>query len=219
MWGAGILFVAIIAGVLIGWLVGRPPEPGAPASAASITTTTTNTAPTPDHPLVGLPPELELIPRDPDTVPVNFRRPDVTATAWEKQLDEIILGKLDATNKVLMLADLLKTAPAFSKAEVAQYLATTVPDALYGVAREILTNTQYSEAVYRTLFNNLINRSDPVRLPILLEIALNEEHPQRSQAEEMLDYALSDENATNADQWRAAIEARLRAGNRGAPTR
>jgi len=195
---------------LVGWLAGRSPELEPAPETDTPLVVVTNFGPTPEHPLIMLPdmatPPTEAA--DPGGYPAGLA-PDVSNTAWEQDLEQIVLGDFDGGNKVGRLSELMKTAPEWGRAEIAQYLAGATPSDQFGPASEVLTNSQQPEAVFRAMWPDLLNRPDPVKLPLLLDIAQNDQHPMQHQAQDMLSYVFSSETATNAGQWQVAVQARL----------
>jgi hypothetical protein len=53
--------------------------------------------------------------------------------------------------------------------------------------------------------NDLLNRDNTLKLPMLLAVAQNNEHPLKDQALEMLELLLQQNDGTNWDQWNSSI--------------
>ncbi len=206
--GLVLAAVAVISGGLIAWFSNAPPQAGPPPEAVVETPIPVNDAPTPEHPLIEFPFEGGLVSESPES-PAG-PGPDNPGTRWEKELEEIVQGDSEAGGKAVRLAALMRTAPEAGRAEVFHYLAGCASNQQYGLVREILTNSQTPESVCRGAWNDLLNRPDSIRLPALLEIAANDQHPMRQQARDMLSFVLANVDATNAGQWRDLVEARLK---------
>jgi hypothetical protein len=191
---------------MFGWITGRSPEPPAPdRETAAARPAPTKVAPSPEHPLLALPPDIV------SATPTNRRdaspEPDTSATAWLQQLDKILDAKSNITNKADRLADLLPTAPTNGQIEIARRLTDAIPMDDYSPARRVLTNTLLSEEVVRVLFNDVITRPDETKMPMLLELAQNDQHVLNKPARDMIALALLQSPGSNFDQWRAAFRA------------
>ena len=56
-------------------------------------------------------------------------------------------------------------------------------------------------AVSTLLMNDLLNRHNSLKLPMLLAVASNGDHPLKDQAKDMLELFLQADYGTNWDQW------------------
>ncbi len=81
-----------------------------------------------------------------------------------------------------------------------------VQDDHYDGAAQLLTNAVTPSAVSTVLMNDLLNRANTLKLPMLLAVAQNTDHPLKDQAREMLELLLQQDNGSNWDQWSAAID-------------
>jgi hypothetical protein len=53
--------------------------------------------------------------------------------------------------------------------------------------------------------NDLLNRNNSLKLPMLLAVARQDDHPLKDQAREMLELLLQEDDGDNWDQWSASI--------------
>jgi hypothetical protein len=80
-----------------------------------------------------------------------------------------------------------------------------VQDDHYDGAAQLLTNSATSAAVSTVLMNDLLNRNNALKLPMLLAVAREDAHPLKDQAREMLELLIQEDNGSNWDQWATSI--------------
>jgi hypothetical protein len=139
--------------------------------------------------------------------------PAPDAADWEQKLDEILLSGDEDNAKADRILALIPTAPPDAQSELAQHLVNMVQDDHYDGAAELLTNSATPSAVSSVLMNDLLNRNNNLKLPMLLDVARNDEHPLKDQAREMLELLIQEDNGTNWDQWSASIDTWLQNNN------
>jgi hypothetical protein len=125
---------------------------------------------------------------------------------WEDKLDGILLGDDDQNAKADKILALIKVAPAQNQQELAQHLVNMVQDDHYDGTAELLTNSATSPDVSEVLMNDLLNRNNSLKLPMLLALARNDNHPLKDQALDLLGLLTQEDNGTNWDQWGATID-------------
>jgi hypothetical protein len=125
---------------------------------------------------------------------------------WEQRLDGILLGAGEINDKADMIRKLMKDAPAEAQVELAHHLINMVQDDHYDGAAELLTNASTQPEVATVLMNDLLNRRNTLKLPMLLAIARNDDHPLKDQAKDMLELFLQADYGTNWDQWASAVD-------------
>jgi hypothetical protein len=200
---AGVLALAGAVGLLIGWMASRQGD------VAPIVI-----PPSADTPQVVLPPAPQQTAPDPVVTHVATRpRPPVEvapapqyATDWEQKLDDILLAEEDPNTKADRILALIPTAPPDAQVELSQHLVNMVQDDHYAGAAQLLTNAVTPSAVSTVLMNDLLNRGNTLKLPMLLDVAQNNDHPLKDQAREMLELLLQQDNGTNWDQWSTSID-------------
>ncbi len=198
---AGILALAGVLGVFIGWLVSRQ-------GAIQPIELSPDTNPPP----VVLP--VAPVAAEPSR-PANSQRPpppafveqsaDSGSADWEKKLDDILLSDDEDNAKADHILALIPTAPADAQVELSQHLVNMVQDDHYDGAAQLLTNAATASAVSTVLMNDLLNRDNTLKLPMLLAVARNDEHPLKDQAREMLELLIQEDNGTNWEQWSTSI--------------
>ena len=128
------------------------------------------------------------------------------AAPWEQALDDILLGDDDENGKADKILALIPNAPAEAKQELAQHLVNMVQDDHYDGTAQMLTNSATPVEVSDVLMNDLLNRNNGLKLPMLLALARNPDHPLKDQALDLLGLLTQEDNGTNWDQWSSTID-------------
>lgn len=202
-----VLAIAGGVGVLIGWLQGKGNENTPPPIVVA-----TNQAPVVIAPIVEeskpkpAPVQKPFANRQhKPTPPPEIMSPRPGEMKWEKDLDDILLGDGEPNDKADKILALLPTAPASAQVELSQHLVNMVQDDHYDGTAQLLTNAATPAAVSTVLMNDLLNRNANLKLPMLLAVARDSDHPLNGQARDMLELLLQQDNGTNWDQWGASI--------------
>jgi hypothetical protein len=210
----GVVFVlaliAVGAGILIAWSMGNHVTPVIPTETPGDTTTQ------PDTNSPGLS-NSSVIP--PATEPGRgaFGRPftnteaDLDPRPWDQKLDGILLGAGEPSDKADSILALLKVSPADAQPELAQHLINMAQDDHYDGVAGLLTNATTQTAVSTILMNDLLNRRNTLKLPMLLAIARNDDHPLKDQAKDMLELFLQADYGADWNQWSSAVDNWLQA--------
>jgi hypothetical protein len=199
----GLVMLAIAAGLgtLIGWLVSRqgdvtpmiePPSTNQPLAVAQAA------APAPAP---------ETLPTLPEPAPETAARPmDSNPADWESKLDDILLSDDDQNTKADKILALIPNAPPEAQQELAQHLVNMVQDDHYDGTAAMLTNAATPADVSNVLMNDLLNRNNTLKLPMLLAIASNENHPLKDQALDLLGLLTQEDDGTNWSEWATNID-------------
>jgi hypothetical protein len=201
----GVLVLAGFVGVFIGWMKSRngdiqPIAVPANASQPAMAIAPVAMAPEPPPPASNERP-ARIFRRQPVLTPP----PPLENTEWEKQLDDVLLSNTDPNTKADRILALIPTAPSNAQVELSQHLVNMVQDDHYDGAAQLLTNPVTPTAVSTVLMNDLLNRNNTLKLPMLLSVARDDDHPLKGQAKDMLELLLQQDNGTNWDQWDATI--------------
>jgi hypothetical protein len=134
--------------------------------------------------------------------------PEVDFRPWDQRLDDILLGTIatSANDKSDAILKLMAVAPEDAQAELAEHLINMTQDDHYDGVAGLLTNAATQTAVSTRLMNDLLNRRNSLKLPMLLAIASNNDHPLKDQAKDMLELFLQADYSTNWDQWGTAVD-------------
>jgi len=198
--GLAALGVAIGLGTLIGWLVSRQGDVtpiAVPATNQPLAVVPQGAeAPTPEPaPVTPKPPAVKVI-----------KHQDPAFADWEQNLDDILLGDDDENGKADKILALIPNAPPEAQHELAQHLVNMLQDDHYDGAAGMLTNSATPADVSDVLMNDLLNRSNTLKLPLLLAIARNNDHPLKDEALNLLGLLTQEDDGTNWDQWSSTID-------------
>ena len=204
--GLTLLAIAAGLGTLIGWLASRQGDV-APVAVPAMNTQPMAVAPQAvENPALPRPAPIIIHEADhlPQTSGMDTGMPD-----WEQKLDDILLGDDDENGKADKILALIPLAPPDAQQELAQHLVNMVQDDHYDGTAQMLTNAATPPDVSNVLMNDLLNRNNELKLPMLLAIARNDNHPLKDQALDLLGLLTQEDNGTNWDQWSADIAAWL----------
>jgi hypothetical protein len=210
-------FTWLIAGiVLVGLILGRwvtreadsrSQRPGPPGAAPAAV----------HHP-ASLAADTSPLLSQPDSGRPNFRlnrgrrhdAGDYTTNGWEEKIEAILDSEEDDRAKGRKLLGLFSSLPVEGQAEAAQLLDDLLPDEDYPALARYLTNSATAEPVLDALVDGLVARPDALKLPLLLAIAQDQQHPKREDALDYLEGFLGQTYGTNWDEWSATVDQRLR---------
>jgi hypothetical protein len=125
---------------------------------------------------------------------------------WDQRLEDILLRGGEINDKADSIIQLIKDAPADAQGELAHHLVNMAQDDHYDGVAGLLTNATTQPEVATVLMNDLLNRRNTLKLPMLLAIARNNEHPLKDQAKDMLELFLQADYGTNWDDWSSAVD-------------
>src|SRR5665213_1569762 len=197
----GILVLAVAAGlvIFIGWLYSRQGD-----------VTPIAVAPSTNQPQAFIPPAPPASAQNAPVVeyaaPADPTPPATAGSDWEQKLDDILLTGDDENTKADKILALIPTAPPEAQVELSQHLINMVQDDHYDGAAQLLTNSTTPPGVSTVLFNDLLNRNNTLKLPMLLSVARNDDLPLKDQARDMLELLTQEDNGTNWGQWSTSID-------------
>jgi hypothetical protein len=108
-----------------------------------------------------------------------------------------------------MLLDLFPDLPQDGQVAVAERLSFLLPGPDYPALGEYLTNPQTPEPLLDAIIAGLLNRADYLKLPLLLELARNDQHPRAAEAKELLQAMLDESYGDDWSKWQAEVDERL----------
>lgn len=204
-----LLAVAAVLGTLIGWLASRQGDI-APVTVPAPTASSSS----PPLAIASGASQSQTV--DPRSIPIIIHEKprggnsgvgaDQGFPDWEQKLDDILLGDDDENGKADKILALIPNAPADAQQELAQHLVNMVQDDHYDGTAALLTNSATPAEVSNVLMNDLLNRNNNLKLPMLLAIARNPDHPLKDQALDLLGLLTQEDDGTNWDQWSSDID-------------
>jgi hypothetical protein len=131
-------------------------------------------------------------------------------TNWEDKLDELLTADGEDSDKAKKMLEMFPHLPQDGQVEVAQHLSNLISDADYAPLGQFLTNSAMPEDVLDVLMGDALNRPNSVKLPILLEIAQNTQHPKAEEAKDMMELFLEEDYGTDWALWKTKMDAWLK---------
>lgn len=205
----GILAAIVMVGVMQGWfganapkpLPGPPPNPVATAPSNSVAIT-----PTPNpggiqpgtNPVTGIKPSTQV------QVPATAANPSVI-TNWEERLDAILEPEGAEADKAKKLLALFSHLPEEGQVEVVQHLSNLVADQDYEALGKLLVDPTLPEDVLEQLMADILNRPNSLKLPLLVEVARNPQHPKAEDAKDLLELYLEEDYGQDWTKWQAKV--------------
>ena len=146
----------------------------------------------------------------PRAEPSASPKPSEAAPAWESKIDQVLRANLDETQAAQLLLGLLPTLPEDGQVEAANHITNLLADENYAQAKPVLLNPGLPESVLSVFFSDLMNRSDPVKLRALLDVAKIPNHPFHDEALSDLQIYLGEDYESDWSKWSAALERYLK---------
>jgi hypothetical protein len=188
----GIVSGTVAGGLTLGWLATRQPT-------KSIYTNPTSKLPE------ARATEISTLLLDQAPVALAANAPGLVIN-WEEKLAMILTSNADDPEKGYELLKIFPNLPEEGQIEVAQQLSNLLPNDDFPSLAQYLTNPATPEPVLDVILAGLVNRSDSVKLPYLLEVAREDQNPKAGEAKDLLE-ALLDENYGNDwSQWQARVD-------------
>jgi hypothetical protein len=125
---------------------------------------------------------------------------------WEAKVDAILTSEDQDNEKAKKMLELFPQLSPEAQEEVAHHLSNLVPDDEYAPLGNYLTNSALPEAVLDVLLEDVFNRPNSVKLPRLLDIARNPQHPKASESKDVLELFLEEDYGTDWGKWQARMD-------------
>jgi hypothetical protein len=127
-------------------------------------------------------------------------------TDWEEKVDGIISPEGDEKEKAKKLIDIFSHLPPEGQEEVAHHLSNLVADEDYAPLSNFVTNSALPEAVLDVFVEDVFNRPNSIKLPLLLDIAQDPQHPRSAEAKDVLELFLEEDFGSDWTKWQAKME-------------
>lgn len=207
LWGCVIASLALL--VLVSWK-----RFGPSSSTTGSTEIAADTGPAPGNTTATTPTSATrqnfklLTAENPET---TLPAPTEPAVPWDEKLDAILRPadvpeSVKATNLLALFARL----SGEPQEEVARHMVNLLSDEQFPAAAPWLVNTNTPEPVLSILMNDLLNRAEELKLPLFLEVARVEGHPNAEEARSYLEVYVDHDYGTNWEEWAKAVEKHLK---------
>jgi hypothetical protein len=143
------------------------------------------------------------------TRPASALHSQPSTEAWSQAIDTILHEDGDASEKAKRMSQLYSHLPAELQTECAQHLVNFSTDNSPEPLLEPLLSEKGDATAQGVLLLGLLQRADKVRLPVLLKIAANPNHPRTGEALQYLQFLLEADHGLDWDRWLEAIQRRL----------
>jgi hypothetical protein len=199
-----VMALALVALALAGWYLGRP-EGSAPLAQ-----------PLAEKPAALEPSSLALTPAAPSAPPVqepaakpgSLPVPD-GLPLWERKIDEALRSTAEPPAIAQLLLQQVPSMPGEGQAASARHIANLIPDSDYLTVLPYVQNTRLDPGFQEVMVAESLNRSDAVKLPVLLAAARTPQHPMAEIAKSTLAFLLDADHGTDWGKWESAVKQSL----------
>ena len=208
----GVIAAVIAIGVFVGWYASRPPAaPPLPSARPDVSPTVATVARGQTNgPVTGRAPSPAPVSPNDEIIPISMsdRGP---ITNWEDRVDEILRNNSDMSEKAKQLLALFPRMTVEGQVETAHHISNLLDDKDYPAFAQYLTNSATADDVLDVLMSDVMNRPNSMKMPTLLAVASNPDHPKAEEARQTLQLYLEDDYSTNLDILRENVEKWLKA--------
>ncbi|MFZ4484011.1 MAG: hypothetical protein ACOYOL_08540 [Chthoniobacterales bacterium] len=143
--------------------------------------------------------------------PLGLASAPAPVVAWEDRLDQLLTAETDNATTVRGLVSSMLQLPPEAQEQYAAHAVNLCGDEQFGLLGEIYLNAQTPQAVTETIFSDLLNRPDTIKLPLLAKTLRNAAHPMAGGAEEILrTYIALEPGTIPPNGWDQAVDAYLK---------
>jgi hypothetical protein len=125
---------------------------------------------------------------------------------WEEKVDAILTSDIADNEKAKKMLEIFPQLAPDAQEEVAHHLSNLVPDEEYAPLGNYLTNAAMPEAVLDVLLEDVFNRPNSVKLPLLLDIARNAQHPKATESRDVLELFLEEDYGNDWSKWQIKMD-------------
>lgn len=140
------------------------------------------------------------------TNPISSKATLGLITDWEDKVDGIISPEGDEKDKAQKLIQIFPNLPPDGQEEVAHHLSNLVSDEDYAPLSNFVTNSALPEAVLDVFVEDVFNRPNSIKLPLLLDIAQDPQHPRAAEAKDVLELFLEEDFGSDWSKWHAKMD-------------
>jgi hypothetical protein len=196
------LALAAVALVLVFLLLPSPPPPPAKPPAPRQASAAAAAAPTSADPGSAITATSD---------PLGLVAAPSPVVAWEDRLDQLLTAETDTATTVRGLVSSMRQLPPEAQEQYAAHAVNLCGDEQFALLGEIYLNTQTPQVVTETIFSDLLNRPDEIKLPLLAKTLGNAAHPMAGEAEEILrTYIALAPGTIPPNGWEQSVDAYLK---------
>jgi hypothetical protein len=217
--GIAILGAVVAVGVLVGYLASSsgPRAPTVPANPSEQATPRNTSRSTDSGKMTSVQqsptakPELSLNPNKPKPKPAPVPPtpgpgPGPVATNavpdWEEKVDAILTADNDTdAQKAKKMLELFPLLTGDAQEEVAHHISNLLDDENYAALGQYLTNSTLPGDVLDILLEDVLNRPNSIKLPMLLEVARDSQNPKAAEAKDVLELFLEEDYGNDWAKW------------------
>ena len=126
-------------------------------------------------------------------------------TDWENRVDEVLRLNIEPAEAGKKLMEMLPQMPADGRIEALQHAANLISEEDYPQLGKILADPKTSEDEIEILIRDVLNRSNSIKLPLLLEVARTTGHIKAGEAKEILEVFLGEDYGDDWDKRHAKV--------------
>jgi hypothetical protein len=204
---ACVLSGIIICGFVLGWFKPKSNSTSGDQAAVDPSTQTEEAPGTTGSPRTNL--SASTLQHPPGVSRLN--PPTAIATGstnaeWEDKLEAILRSEGDDSEKTKQLYAMFPQLPEDGQVEIAQHLSNLVSDQDYAPLGKMLADPKEPEGVLDVLIADLLNRPNATKLPMLLDVAKNSQHPKAVEAKDLLELYLEEDYGQDWAKWQAKTD-------------
>src|SRR5687767_2927013 len=143
------------------------------------------------------------------TRPASALHTQPSTEAWSQAIDTILHEDGEVSEKAKRMSQLYSHLPAELQTECAQHLVNFSTDTSPEPLLEPLLSEKANATAQGVLLLGLLQRADKVRLPVLLKIASNPNHPRTGEALQYLQFLLEADHGLDWDRWQETVQKRI----------
>jgi hypothetical protein len=95
--------------------------------------------------------------------------------------------------------------PKEGQEEVALHMTNLTEDDDYGPMAKLAADAKLPEEVLDVLIQDVLNRPNALKMPTLLEIAKQPDHPKAEEAHDLLELFLEEDYGQDWDKWQSKL--------------
>lgn len=124
---------------------------------------------------------------------------------WEQEVNAVLASQASDAEIADKLLKLYPQVPADAQADLFVEITQHVPNEDYRKLANVLTNSTSPPEVLDVLLNDLIDRPDKLRMPLLMDLMRDKQNPKSDEAHDFLEVIIGDDYGEDWDTWSKKI--------------